>query len=842
MTGPIPISRRILGSKADVQNRTAEFIWRPLRRWGSFLLADAVGTGKSYVALSLALGSWRAQRGRIFRFLVLAPTSELSDSWFHKIAGRPKKDDLAIGSLAAVPGAGSFLNMYMPKGSRRPREFVVYQIRMRSHIEAVRDALRSKQADALWPGRRPKGGRVECLITSPAFITGLRRNGPEGEWRKWISRTDFVIADEVFQAKNEWTKYGRLLRDKRFGFWPGRRPPLIGLSATLLSRDLPDAQSILEMALAWGRKGRERKRLSEELGPLLRQFRQRLGEGLKKRAPSSRAAYKEVAEKLERQLGHVLVRALPHRKRSLPFWAAGHLDRRVAPVELQQFPVPNARMSILLPLQERLVKAKGAGDGLAWFLRRPPAINGTPNSVMASQYRSWTAVTESSARGDKSRHPKIESLLQWLERHYEESERQWLAKSSRSSFRYKVLVYVHHVKTAGELNPLSRSRIARDAARDLNRRLLSTCIRLAKLMPDIFRHGQLDSPTPQVERVLDDHGWSIDTLKRRNRTLLLSALVNAHRATKEERLRSVARTVAGEERESETYRAKLVIQSSSKLRELVFRDHDQIVAFDRGQRRNRGRMISTALLDLDVLEEAQRRQLLRKLAIAKEDFRNLLAKDKEVVNEGRIEEIADILRSAIEAEPSWESLVRRANRRPEQTLQKLLVRRAQLKQTHKEPGPIAALTGQDSANRNFMTARFRGPGNPFVLVLTHVCQLGVDLHPFCWDVVHYSPAWTPHEGEQKTGRIDRPRLPSTLKQLDLGSKRDADAIRVHHLIWPFTYDERILTRLNVRAQYAERLLGSRVRSDSEDEAARALRHFKPLELSVAARRGAHGWC
>lgn len=153
-------------------------------------------------------------------------------------------------------------------------------------------------------------------------------------------------------------------------------------------------------------------------------------------------------------------------------------------------------------------------------------------------------------------------------------------------------------------------------------------------------------------------------------------------------------------------------------------------------------------------------------------------------------------------------------------------------ESHRSPDCVAVLTGNDSDSRNYVTEQFRGPGNPFVLILTHVCQLGVDLHPFCWDVLHYSPAWTPHEAEQKTGRIDRPRLPDTLSLLNLGPRSNSDRIRIHHMIWPFTYDERIFSRLNLRSQYAERLLGSKVKKDAEDSLAANLIRFRPLRLEA----------
>src|SRR5437868_5247162 len=101
MRAPIRIHERYLGAKAKGQNKTARYIWPRLRRWGSFVLADAVGTGKSYVALSLALGLFKPRPRRPFRILVLAGPVELSNSWMLKLAGQ-KQPRVDVGELARV--------------------------------------------------------------------------------------------------------------------------------------------------------------------------------------------------------------------------------------------------------------------------------------------------------------------------------------------------------------------------------------------------------------------------------------------------------------------------------------------------------------------------------------------------------------------------------------------------------------------------------------------------------------------------------------------------------------------------------------------------------------------
>ncbi len=214
MAGPIRIGPRYLGGrKAAEQNRTSLHVWKPLKRWGSYLLADAVGTGKSYIALSVALGLFRKRERRPFRLLILAGPVELGQSWFDKVAGRHGR---SVGTLAAEAGEDSFLEMYW--GKRRRPEFVTYQLRRRWDLEALEDKLSSEETPTderklFTPGGSGPHGRVEVLIATPKLIAHLSRRGIEGQWRRWVARADFVIADEVFGARNESTIYGHLLRE-----------------------------------------------------------------------------------------------------------------------------------------------------------------------------------------------------------------------------------------------------------------------------------------------------------------------------------------------------------------------------------------------------------------------------------------------------------------------------------------------------------------------------------------------------------------------------------------------------------------------------------------------------
>lgn len=144
---------------------------------------------------------------------------------------------------------------------------------------------------------------------------------------------------------------------------------------------------------------------------------------------------------------------------------------------------------------------------------------------------------------------------------------------------------------------------------------------------------------------------------------------------------------------------------------------------------------------------------------------------------------------------------------------------------------VEVLTGENPERRVAVSQDFLTAGNPFLLILTNVCAMGVDLHHYCWDVIHYSPSWTPSEFEQKSGRIDRPRPRVLRRALNLGEERRSSAIRVHHLIWPFTYDERVLRRMNIRGHLSERLLSSKRISDADDKTAEVFKRLPPLSLS-----------
>lgn len=835
MAAPIRMSARFLGSrrKAAAQNCTARHVWGPLRRWGSYLLADAVGTGKSYIALSIALGMFKRRDRRPFRLLVLAGPVELGHSWFEKLAGRTGH---AIGTLAADAGDGSYLEMYW-MGRRRP-EFVTYHLRRRWDIDALEERLGSQdtppeERNFFRPGGSSPSGRIEVLIATPKLLDQLRRRGAEGKWRKWIANADFIIADEVFGARNEDTVYGRLLREGADQLWPRKRPLLLGLSATLLSRDLPDAESVIKMAVDWGETSGARRMLSEKLRALLAGFRDSLRNGLRSSARDAVRDYRRAARNLEELLRSVIVRTRPDRKRWYHFWTGG-LGKPEDPSKSRHFPVANIRKDVIDPLRKHAAGAPDAAEHLAWFLRRSPRTRTSTGPVSSRNYSSWTGITESpSLQDDAGKHPKVSSLSAWIKNYYSAAEQDWLKEGAHlEGPRFKLLIYVHHVRTAGHLNPRLTTGFGRRLQTELNAMIRGTCQKLARMLPALFKKGKLSRPSDEVRRMLLRRRWAMEQLLRRNPTLLLAALLNA-RCHKKSQLAAVSRTLQTSKPRIAVDQGRLLLQRSRFLREKIFEDKANILAFDGRQlRKTKERTLAGLLLDVSRMSAQVQGRLRRALRLEKGEYRALGFGKPEGPSLLRLEEIARKVRAAFDTDEAWLRLVARANHAPRRVHRKLMRRLALGDRQHREPASIAVLTGSDSENRTFVTRRFCEPGNPFMLVLTHVCQIGIDLHPFCWDMLHYSPSWTPHEGEQKTGRIDRPRLRATVAQLAIGDPRRRHDIRVHHVIWPFTYDERILSRLNVRAQYAERLLGSKGNHDAADDQARRLNDFKPLELEA----------
>jgi hypothetical protein len=589
----------------------------------------------------------------------------------------------------------------------------------------------------------------------------------------------------------------------------------------------------------------------EDIRQALPRFSATLRRGLRS-GPRDRAQVVEQYDNhrlfLEDRLYRVVARSLSTKVRRHAFWPVGHFDGVAdGAVEEGQFPVDGGAGRIIEPLQAKFAESPRAAEGLAWFISERARQGGDGQRTAG-----WTSITESPTRqmeGKAAAHPKLASLETWVRSFYRESERQWLTRSTAQEYRFKLLVYVHHIKTAAHLSPRSRpgDRPGRRLRRMLRDFMLATCRRVASKNHDLFVRGSLARPSKALDERLSRHGWTIERLRDRDRTLLLAACVNAHKGrTTAERLARFEVTLRGSEvdRSLESYRQ--LIRSASDLRTAVFEDlgRQDILAFEERRRRSGRRLEvvpSAALLDPSVVGIAgeESRRLIESIrALAGSHLRELIfgrIRAGTPEREHLIDRIARDIVGTVRGSDRW---WRRINQFSP-TLRGLARLRRRTEARHRTPWEVSVQTGQDAASRTFVMDRFRTPGNPFVLILTNVGTFGVDLHPYSWDVVHYTPEWTPHNAEQKTGRIDRPRSRDSVAKLDIGSKSRLREIRVHHLIWPFTYDERILSRLNLRAQLAERLLGSKHQAALEKrspvDVGRLARRFRPLDLAPRER-------
>jgi hypothetical protein len=682
------------------------------------------------------------------------------------------------------------------------------------------------------------------------------------QWVKWLEGADILIADEIFGARNEKTIYGRLLRPKaqsgRMTLWRRRRPRLIGLSATLLSRDLSDAQSIFRFCLDWRRPTETNGVLYDHIEQALKGFSHALRIGLKPNsAPQMRQylrEYKRQKTVLEKLLPHLIVRTITQRPRSYRFAPGGHNNISLfsfPKTDSTMFPINGQIKNLLTSLQCQINAASDAPQCLKWFISEAKRPTSQPNG-RAKQYPAWTAVTESYRRTDQSipneTHPKLGSLRLWIEAYYKECESDWLLRTSSMAPHFKLLVYVHHVRTATALNPRSRSRKSTGKAlrQQLRKLMLSTCKSVARRNPELFRNKNLELPVKGLQGILERKGWDIGRLKRTNRTLLLAACINAHKGrNRRDKLDRFKKTLedSGIEQKGKSYRQ--VLRRYPELRRIILEriGYAEVLAFEARLRKDRGKLEltpSVAVLDPDSLDlPADDKKLIRlSLDRMEEQFRPLTLPHHLAKKETRpqLKAIAEKIKRLIEKHTSWGAQIADFGSAPYRNLEKI---RRQLQKQHRIPWELAIQTGEESKSRNFVADSFRTVGNPFVLVLTNVCTVGVDLHTYCWDVLHYTPAWTPHEAEQKTGRIDRPRLQRDFEKLQIASEQDCKRISVHHLIWPHTYDERILSRLNLRAQLSERLLGTKhqdsLEETSELSATTSLPQFRPLDLQPPSR-------
>lgn len=262
-----------------------------------------------------------------------------------------------------------------------------------------------------------------------------------------------------------------------------------------------------------------------------------------------------------------------------------------------------------------------------------------------------------------------------------------------------------------------------------------------------------------------------------------------------------------------------------------------ILTTNKHSKRSKTRKVSLDILDpRHILDHKRRERFSNKVRSDLIMLQRLRLRggrgDQPVIN-GIFERVATAYAEAFGQDLIWQEY---AAQKPSRILKKLELGASLHAHNARAIKEVAVQTGGDVKKRSAVTSRFLTPGNPMVLVLTNICTVGVDLHEYCWDVVHYTPSWTPHDLEQKTGRIDRPRNKKELmKRFAVASYKVAHKIRVHHLVWPFTYDERVLSRVHLRSQFSERLLSVKSQAAIEEHVADRsevkIEAFKPLDLA-----------
>jgi hypothetical protein len=847
---------------AKAQNITANCVFKNISKNGVFYVADSVGAGKSYIALATALGRWRARKDkqqRLFKILIIAPTSELCGSWLSKLGGKFREGKDRVSELGLIPKADSFFDLYLDEyKSKNPPEIAIYHFRGKHDVDWFMDLLEQSQVKDLKPKRNPSKNRIEILVTTPGWLNKGRRGFSRHKksqslfWGDWLRSVDIIIADEVFGARNR-TQYGKLLRPnldlRNLNIWNGRRvrPWLIGLSATLLSRDITDAWALFELAWAWKDKSYDfddpKIHPYNGLKDDLDDFQKALKEGLVADNPSAHVKnYKEKKRQLEKKLKSLIVRTQPWPKRLHKFWAAGTEKIKVGKTS-KTFPVGQGIQGIIDCLSNGMEDDPVAIKNLANFIKLGMTKEGLFDSKNITVPPSWTKILEF---GDSITSPKHESFKSWIKLHYAKAEKDWLKRDLAESFRFKVLVYVHHVDTAKGFK-IRRQELLGEFGKNfykwLREAMLGTCWKISKQNKDLFYEGSLDKPRIELQEILGELHTSIQNLKKaQHLTLLLAALVHGNKGrNRTEKLSKIRLTIEGNILGAQKNLYIRLLTKFLEERKMILKkfDADSLIKFDLQRENQRRKMPSLSLNILDAefapIEEKEKAELMAKLnRIAEEIYKivGLKATNKDMIKAKRkFSELRDILHDAISSSKEWRERINSFLKNPEKYSLRLQTK-MKVNRRHHAPHELEVLTGQDLERRDHVTQKFLTPGNPFLLVLTNICTVGVDLHQFCWDVIHYTPSWTPHELEQKTGRIDRPRV-GLEKIFNIG--KNPNHIRVHHLIWPNTYDERMLSRVHLRSQYSERLLGSKTQDSLEEKHksinSEMIELFRPLDIS-----------
>jgi hypothetical protein len=93
----------------------------------------------------------------------------------------------------------------------------------------------------------------------------------------------------------------------------------------------------------------------------------------------------------------------------------------------------------------------------------------------------------------------------------------------------------------------------------------------------------------------------------------------------------------------------------------------------------------------------------------------------------------------------------------------------------------------ESSHRQHLILGFNSPFYPNTLVATSVFQEGVNLHLNCRKVHHYGIAWTPGDNEQRVGRVDR--LFGKVNELLKAGSAERPTLDIHYPYLSGTFDE-----------------------------------------------------
>lgn len=119
--------------------------------------------------------------------------------------------------------------------------------------------------------------------------------------------------------------------------------------------------------------------------------------------------------------------------------------------------------------------------------------------------------------------------------------------------------------------------------------------------------------------------------------------------------------------------------------------------------------------------------------------------------------------------------------------------------------PVRRATGQqERGDRERLIAMFNTPFAPDVLVASSVMGEGIDLHQECRHVIHHDLDWNPSKLEQRTGRLDR-----------VGSlaERVNENIVVYEPYLAGTHDEKMYRVVKDRAAWFDIVMGGKVVDD-----------------------------